>query len=274
MQYNLQYLYYNKDIFEAAGLDPEAPPTTLDEMEEYALACTDASKNQYGLAFPMDSVWFIQYLWANGGDVISEDGTENLINSQENIDTLTWIQNLAVNEGATPQGLTAVDADTMFQAGQIAMYTSGPWNINGLNQLGINYGITAIPAGSDGAYSPEGGCSYMLTAGADDATREAVYKFMAYWLSDATLKEWSNRNGFPVWSYSVLEDEEIQANDILLDVSEASEIGRDWHLNLSIGSQIDNDVMVPMIEKILSGSDVTECLQEASDTLDGIIAGK
>ncbi len=274
MQYNLQYLYYNKDIFEAAGLDPEAPPTTLEEMEEYALACTDASKNQYGLAFPMDSVWFIQYLWANGGDVISEDGTENLINSQENIDTLTWIQNLAVNEGATPQGLTAVDADTMFQAGQIAMYTSGPWNINGLNQLGINYGITAIPAGSDGAYSPEGGCSYMLTAGADDATREAVYKFMAYWLSDATLKEWSNRNGFPVWSYSVLEDEEIQANDILLDVSEASEIGRDWHLNLSIGSQIDNDVMVPMIEKILSGSDVTECLQEASDTLDGIIAGK
>ena len=34
MQYNLQYLYYNKDIFEAAGLDPETPPTTLDELKE------------------------------------------------------------------------------------------------------------------------------------------------------------------------------------------------------------------------------------------------
>ena len=114
----------------------------------------------------------------------------------------------------------------------------------------------------------------MLTAGADDATREAVYKFMAYWLSDATLKEWSNRNGFPVWSYSVLEDEEIQANEILSNVSKASEIGRDWHLSLAIGSQIDNDVMLPMMEKILSGSDVAECVQEASDTLDGIIAGQ
>ena len=40
----------------------------------------------------------------------------------------------------------------MFQAGQLAMYTSGPWNINGLNQLGVNYGITAIPAGSAGAF--------------------------------------------------------------------------------------------------------------------------
>ena len=272
MQYNLQYLYYNKDIIEAAGLDPETPPATLDELKEYAIACTDASKNQYGLGLPTDSTYCVEYLWANGGDVISSDGTENLLNSQENIDTLTWLQDLVLNEGVSPQGLTAVDADTMFQAGQLAMYTSGPWNINGLNQRGINYGITASPAGSDGAYSPEGGCSYMLTAGADDATREAVYKFMAYWLSDGTLKEWSNRNGFPVWSYSVLEDEEIQANEILLDVSEASEIGRDWHLNLSIGSRIDNDVVIPMIEKVLSGEDVAACVQEASDILDSVIA--
>lgn len=274
MQYNLQYLYYNKDIFEAAGLDPDSPPTTLDELEKYAIACTDSSKNQYGIAFPVDSVWFIQYLWANGGDVISEDGTQNLINSQANIDTLKWIQKLEIEDKASPSGLSAVDADTMFQSGQIAMYTSGPWNINGLNQLGINYGITAIPAGSDGAYAPEGGCSYMLPKGADDATRAAVYKFMAYWLSDDVLKEWSNRNGFPVWSESVLKDSEIQANEILSDVSEASKIGRDWHLNLDIGSQIDNDVMVPMIESVLSGGDVEEAVSKASDTLDGVIAGR
>ena len=97
---------------------------------------------------------------------------------------------------------------------------------------------------------------------------------MAYWLSDATLKEWSNRNGFPVWSYSVLEDAEIQANEILTSVSKASEIGRDWHLNLSCGSQIDKDVMQPMMEKILAGEDVTQSVQTASDTLDEIIAAQ
>lgn len=274
MQYNLQYLYYNKDIFAAAGLDPETPPATMDELREAAIACTDADKHQYGLGIPYDYAAYCEYLWANGGDVINVEGTENKLNSQENIDTLTWLQDMALNEGVSPEGLTAVDADTMFQGGQLAMYTSGPWNINGLTQLGVNYGITAIPAGSDGAYSPEGGCSYMLTKGADDATRAAVYKFMAYWLSDATLKEWSNRNGFPVWSYSVLEDEEIQANAILTSVSKASEIGRDWHLGLAIGSQIDNDVMQPMMEKILSGADVAESLQAASDTLDGIISGQ
>ena len=79
MQYNLQYLYYNKDIFEAAGLDPETPPTTLDELKEDAIACTDASKNQYGIGIPYDYASYCEYLWANGGDVISTDGKENLL---------------------------------------------------------------------------------------------------------------------------------------------------------------------------------------------------
>ena len=273
MQYNLQYLYYNKDLFEAAGLDPNTPPKTLDELAEYAEVTTDASKNQYGLALPVDFNYYCMYLWANGGDVINADATENLLNSENNIETLTWIQDLAA-KGISPQGISAAEADTLFQAGQLAMYTSGPWNINGLNSLGINYGIAAIPAGSDGAYSPEGGCDWMLSKGADDATRAAAYKFMAYWLSDDVLKEWSNRNGFPVWSYSVLEDEEIQNNEILNNVSEASSIGRDWHLGLAAGSQIDNDVMQPMMERILAGEDVKGCVEEASVILDEIIAAQ
>jgi len=273
MQYNLQYLYYNKDLFEAAGLDPDAPPTTLDELAEYAKATTDTSKNQYGLGLPIDGGYYVAYLWANGGNVINEDATENLLNSEENIATLTWLQGLA-QEGVSPQGFTAAEADTMFQAQQLAMYISGPWNINGLNALGVNYGIAAIPAGSDGAYSPEGGCAWMLSKGADDATRQAAYKFMAHWLSDEVLKKWSTVNGFPCWSYSVLEDEEVQANEILNDVSAASSIGRDWHLGLAVGSQIDNDVMQPMIEKILSGEDVTACVEEASAALDGVLAAQ
>lgn len=74
----------------------------------------------------------------NGGDVVSEDGKENNLNSEANIKTLEWIQDLVLNENVSPQGLKAADADTMFQSGQLAMYTSGPWNINGLkNSWGL-----------------------------------------------------------------------------------------------------------------------------------------
>ncbi|MEG1947673.1 MAG: ABC transporter substrate-binding protein [Lachnospiraceae bacterium] len=274
MQYNLQYLYYNKDLFQAAGLDPEQPPKTLQELGEYAQKLTDSSKNQYGIGFPMDYNYYCEYLWGNGGDVINEDGTENKLNSQENIDTLKWIQNLAVDKKVSPQGLTATDADTMFQSGQLAMYTSGPWNINGLKDLGVNFGITGIPAGTAGAYSPEGGCSYMIPTGVSEEKKEAIYKWMAYWISDDVLKEWSNRNGFPVWSNSLMEDTEIKSNDILNSVSNASIIGRDWHLGLEIGSQIDKDVMQPMIEQVLSGTEVTKAVEDASKLLDGIVSEK
>ena len=59
----------------------------------------------------------------------------------------------------------------------------------------------------------------------------------------------------------MLEDADIQNNEILSAVSKASEIGRDWHLGLECGSMIDNDVMKPMMEKILSGADVTQSVQ-------------
>ncbi len=270
MQYNLQYLYYNKDMFEKAGLDPDAPPTTMDELEQCAEALTDPSNGTYGLALPNDYGAYVQYLWGNGGDVVDTSTNENLLNSTENAETLKWLQDL-YNEGVSPQGTSTAEMDSMFQAGQIAMEMNGPWNINALNSLGINYGITAIPTGSDGAYSAEGGCSYMIPKGTDDATKQAIYKFMAYWISDDVLKEWSTKNGFPVWSYSLLEDTDIKNNEILSDVSAASTIGRDWHLGYAYGSQIDNDVMKPMMEKIFAGNDVKETLKEASGTLDSIL---
>ena len=52
MQYNLQYLYYNKDLFEEAGLDPEQPPTTMEELAEDAKEIDEIRiKNQYGYWF-------------------------------------------------------------------------------------------------------------------------------------------------------------------------------------------------------------------------------
>ena len=111
----------------------------------------------------------------------------------------------------------------------------------------------------------------MLPKGADQKTRDAVYKFMAYWLNDSTLKEWSMKNGFPVWSNSLMNDSEIKSNEILTEVSKASTIGRDWHLGYKYGSQIDKDVMNPLMEKVLAGEDVRNALKDASNSLDGIL---
>ncbi len=272
MQYNVSYLYWNKDLFREAGLDPEKAPATLDELAEYAVQLTNPEKNQFGLALPT-SVTYMQFLWANGGDADDPDTNTNLLDSEENVKTLEWLQALTVNKKVSPSNITGPEADTMLQAGQIAMYMSGPWQINGLRAQGIDFGIAPCVAGSAGAFSPAGGCSYVIPKGTDESHKLAAYKFMQYWLTDDVLKEWSQRNGFPVWSKTLMEDPEIQNDEVLSAISKATEIGRSYNLGYALASQIDNDVMIPLFEKVMSGAATPEAaLKEASEAMDRVLA--
>lgn len=272
MQYNVTYLYWNKDLFRDAGLDPEKAPETLEELADYAEKLTDASKNQFGLALPTNAT-YMQFLWANGGDADDPKTNTNLLNSDENLKTLEWLQDLTVNKKVSPNNITGAEADTMLQAGQIGMYMSGPWQINGLREQGIDFGIAPCVAGGAGAFSPAGGCSYVIPKGTDDEHRLAAYKFMQYWLTDDILKEWSQKNGFPVWSKTLMQDPEIQEDEVLNSISKATEIGRSYNLGYSLASQIDNDVMIPLFEKVMTGAATPEdALKEASEAMERVLA--
>ena len=140
------------------------------------------------------------------------------------------------------------------------------WQINGLREQGINFGIAPCPAGTAGAFSPAGGCSYVIPKGISEEKKQAVYKFMEYWLSDDIVKEWSQKNGFPVWSKSLMEDAEIKNDEVLNSISKATEIGRSYNLGYALASQIDNDVMFPMFEEVLTGAAKPEAaLEKASE---------
>lgn len=271
MQYNVSYLYWNKDLFKAAGLNPETPPATLDELATYAEKLTVPSKHQYGLLLPKGAT-YPQFLWANGGDVDDPSSNKNLLNSDANLKTLEWLQNLTVNKKVTPKSITGSEADTMFQSGQGAMYMSGPWQINGLRSQGINFGVTSVPKGSSGAYSPAGGCAFEIPAGTDSVKKAAAYEFMKFWLSDDTLKIWSQKNGFPVWSKTLEQQSDIKSDKVLNAITQATKVGRSYNLGYSLSSQIDNDAVIPMFESVISGSaKPTDALAGAAKKLDTIL---
>jgi multiple sugar transport system substrate-binding protein len=271
MQYNVQYLYWNKDLFKAAGLNPDRPPATLTELAEYAVKLTVPSKNQFGLALPV-GVSYPHLLWANGGDINDPVKGTNLLNSNQNLLTLRWLQDLTVKKNVTPINVTGSEADMMLQNGQVAMYMSGPWQINGLRNQGVNFGVGPIPAGSAGSYAPAGGCSYMIPKGTSAEKKAAAFVFMKYWLSDDILKEWSLRNGFPVWSKTLQARSDIQNDRVLADISKATEIGRSYNLGYAYASQIDRDSVIPMFDSVIGGSSTPEsALKAASDKLDAIL---
>ncbi|MDR2303581.1 MAG: ABC transporter substrate-binding protein [Treponema sp.] len=274
MQYNVSMLYWNKDLFSAAGLDPDKAPATMDDLASYAAALTNPSKNQYGLGLAADAVFFnAQWLWANGGDILDLKTETNKLASKENLETLGWLQDLVINKKVSPENASVTELDPLFQNGSLAMLVSGPWQINGLKSLGINFGVGAIPKGKVNQNAVTGGCNYVIPKGTSLEGKEAAYDFMAHWLTQDVLLTWSQRCGFPAWSKKLMSGEALKNDKILSDVTEATRIGRNYNIGYPKAKQMDYDVLQPMFEKLFAGAASPEkVLEEAVKALDAVIA--
>ena len=272
MQYNTMYLYWNKDLFEAAGLDPERPPTTFDELREYGEKMTDAANEVYGFGIALGNSNITNFLWSNGGDWLNEDQTQAVCNSPEMVEVLTMLQGFA-NDGITPVGMTGADLDNLLFAGQLGLYINGPWLINGCRQNGLNFGIGAVPAANDGNLQvPGGGVAYMVTGSASEAEKYAAYEAIKYWLSFDVLKEWTIRNGFPAWSDEVLADEEIQNDEIQKVLGPLSQYGRLPFKGMPIYGQMAADYLDPLFEQLMYGQITPkECAAQMEEGINTVL---
>jgi len=122
-------LYYNADMFKAAGLDPDKPPQTWEELYETAKKLTDPAKNVYGLAFSANSneegtFQFLPWAQSTGADFdhIADDGA---------VRALTMWQKIIDEKLASPDTLIRGQYDSMasFNAQNAAMGISGPWEL-------------------------------------------------------------------------------------------------------------------------------------------------
>ncbi len=153
-------LFWNKDAFEAAGLDPNKPPQTMEELVEYADQLTkvaaDGTIEQIG--FIPDQAWGHRDLYVRmfGGFWYSEDGTQLTANSQPMIDSLLWQQQFYSKYGydqvlafSTGFGDQYMSPDYPFYTGKLAMYVDGEWQTgpNFISALRpeLNYGVAPFP---------------------------------------------------------------------------------------------------------------------------------
>ena len=102
-------LYYNKKVFEAAGLDPELPPRTLDEVRQYSQQIVDTGAASFGLAIDSGTDsgggWFLEQWFANAGELYADNGngrlapaTRVLYDGPLGVELLTYVQQM-INDG-------------------------------------------------------------------------------------------------------------------------------------------------------------------------------
>ena len=154
--------YWNKDLFIEAGLDPEVPPTTVDELREYAEILTkfddDGNITQLGW-MPMvgDTYRSLAYVLNFGGQFYDPDTLAPTINNPNIVEAFQWDLDTANIFGldkviAFTTGLNTAGTNG-FQMGKVAMAIEGCWNpqFYALYAPELNYGVSATPY-SDEAY--------------------------------------------------------------------------------------------------------------------------
>ena len=201
----VQALYYRKDLFQAAGLDPDRPPANWDEFYADAQALTDQPKGVWGFEFGTDSdasaYWWINFLWQAGGEVIKRNPKGQWVaafNTPEGVLALNFYKKLVADpwkgkDGKTYHGV-ATHSSTLGQdraTGKVAMWFQYQSNViaNQADATQINpsvVGIAPMPKGPTGITANEAN-AYMWGISSqikDPRVRDAAWQFVKFMASD------------------------------------------------------------------------------------------
>ncbi len=134
-------LFYRKDLFEAAGLDPNKPPKNWDELIEYAKKLTKSDGSQYGLMIPSGGwepdAYFNQFMWQSGNEIIvkKDNTTIGNFNTPEGLRASQFFYDLTNTFKVMPKEVTGMMWEPIknaFVDGKCAMMYNGMWAINNI----------------------------------------------------------------------------------------------------------------------------------------------
>ncbi|WP_447949080.1 ABC transporter substrate-binding protein [Microbacterium aurum] len=154
-------LFYNKTVFDAAGVDYPTADWTWDDFREAAAALTDEATETYGYAYSVsgseETTWqFWPHLWQNGGEILTDDQKQAAFDSEAGVTALEFLRGMAVDDGSVYLDQTDTKFAQLFAANRIGMMTSGPWQLWDLKTAKTDYGVTVLP-GTDGDHQTVSG---------------------------------------------------------------------------------------------------------------------
>ncbi|MFI6425360.1 ABC transporter substrate-binding protein [Promicromonospora sp. NPDC050880] len=193
-----QGLHYNRRLFEEAGLDPDNPPTTWDEVREAAKKIADET-GQAGYAHMTQSNtggWILTTeTYALGGRVVEGEGGEATatVDNDATVAALEMLRDMRWEDNSMGSSFlydwSTINQD--FAAGKIGMYVSGGANYPNLftqNQMDPEeYGVTVLPLEGDDAGTLGGGTLAAVSSAASEAEQAAAVKWIDfYYISKLT----------------------------------------------------------------------------------------
>jgi len=197
-------LYYNKEAFKEAGLDPNKPPANWTEMREYAAKLTkrDASGRvtQWGVQIPSSGFpyWLFQGLAIEAGaSLMNAAGTETYYDKPEVITALQYWVDLVKKDKVHPEGIVEWGTTPKdFFEKKVAMIWTTTGNLTNVkNNAKFDFGVAMLPAGKQRG-SPTGGGNFYLFKKSTPAQREAAFKFVKWITTPQRAAQWGIDTGY------------------------------------------------------------------------------
>ncbi len=155
-------LFYNLDLLERAGLDPEEPPETWAELLEAARGVHSLGEGVYGFGLNAGERYvtykkFMALAWGNGGRILSDDLERSEFDSPGNRQALEFYVGLLPYSIIERQDMI----DQAFKDGRVGLMISGGWNLKRFPQEApaLRYGVALVPrpAAGEGGHASFGG---------------------------------------------------------------------------------------------------------------------
>jgi len=176
---------YNRDLYEASGLDPDKPPQTLEELADVAGKISDPDTQTWGhylLTAPTaqsGGQWFQHILWAFGADLVSEDGTTIVMNTPEGVEAMEWYRHMVRDQQCMPiKQANEAQALSDFLTGKVGSIFGFPSVLARVANASFNAQTAARPRGPKSGTVPVGFGSIMVFKNSD--TWEAGWEFCKF----------------------------------------------------------------------------------------------
>ena len=266
-------LYYNADLFRQAGLDPDNPPSTWQEVREAAKLIRERT-GQYGIGIQITSAnnWIPQSMVeSNGGWLIDPDGRV-AIDSPEVIEVYQFWQDLAQKDRTLPV-VTDAEQEQAFVAGRLGMYIKTSAIMSTFaQQVSFDLRTAPFPTWGDKPRRVAAGGNALFIFAKDPAQQRAAYEFIKFLTSKEGQTIWVEGTGYLPIVRGVEDDprylaDYMAANPLVRAALEQLPDAVPWDPFPGPRGFEAETTLAEAREAILNGADVKATLEETARVL-------